>query len=463
MKNMNYKTRCLLFLVALPSIFSSCSGFTEIELPSSQLTSSVVFQDKSTANAAMVDIYSKIRDKGVLTGYSSGLSMQLGLYADELVFYGNASASQSNFYNNTLLQSDAAVSELWNSSYSQIYAANAVVEGLAAPSSISSADKQQLLGEALFVRALIHFYLLNAFGDIPYITATDHKKNSIAVRMPKNMVYMQIKKDLELSSELLPKSYNGAERVRPNKFAAKAVLARVCLYMENWEEAANAASAVLNQTDLYAWPVSLTGIFERQSLTTIWQLMPALAGSNAHEGNTFIFLQGPPPSAAISQQLMNSFQASDLRKANWLLPVAKNGSTWYHSYKYKRRTATGTSVEYSIVLRLAEQYLIRSECRAHTGDLIGAKEDLNKTRNLAGLPNTAAATKEELLKEVLSERRLEFFTEHGHRFFDLKRSGKLDQTLSSVKPQWNSADQLLPLPESELLLNPNLNPQNEGY
>ena len=233
MKNINYKSRCLFLLASLLTLFSSCSGFTEIDLPSSQLTSSLVFQDKSTANAAMVDIYSKIRDKGVLTGYSSGFSMQLGLYADELFFLGSASASQSNFYNNTLLQSDAALSELWNSSYSQIYAANAVTEGLATSSGISVADKQQLLGEALFVRALIHFYLLNVFGDIPYITATDHKKNSIAVRMPKKIVYEQIKKDLELSCNLLPKAYNGVERVRPNKFAAKALLARLCLYMEN--------------------------------------------------------------------------------------------------------------------------------------------------------------------------------------------------------------------------------------
>jgi hypothetical protein len=61
------------------------------------------------------------------------------------------------------------------------------------------------------------------------------------------------------------------------------------------------------------------------------------------------------------------------------------------------------------------------------------------------------------------ERRLELFTEFGHRFFDLKRTGRLEQELSIVKPQWKKINQLLPLPESELVLNPNLNPQNDGY
>ncbi len=63
----------------------------------------------------------------------------------------------------------------------------------------------------------------------------------------------------------------------------------------------------------------------------------------------------------------------------------------------------------------------------------------------------------------MQERRVEFFTEGGHRFFDLKRAQQLDNALSSLKPGWNSTDALLPLPESELLLNPNLLPQNPGY
>lgn len=442
---------------------SACSGFTDVDLPSSQLTATAVFEDKATANAAMLDIYSKIRDKGLLTGYNSGLSCQLGLYADELTYYGIAGTSQANFFNNTVLPTDSALNELWNSSYNQIYASNAVLQGVTASTTLSVTDKQQLKGEALFVRAIIHFYLLNTFGPIPYITTTDYKENTTVFRMSEELIYKKIKQDLELAADLLPKTYIGSDRSRPNKFAAKAVLARVCLYMRLWDEAANAASSVMNQTDLYIWPSTITTIFEKQSTSTIWQFMPNLAGANTYEGNVFIFLQAPPPSVALSQNLISAFTSDDLRKTQWIKSVSNGKTVWFHPYKYKKQTNTGTSVEYSVVLRLAEQYLIRAECRAHTGDLIGAKEDLNKTRNLAGLANTTAITAEEILQEVYMERRLELFTEFGHRFFDLKRTGKLDEILAKAKPQWHTKDKMLPIPESELLLNPNLNPQNEGY
>ena len=440
-----------------------CDSFTAVDLPSSQLTAKNVFQDKVTANAAMVDIYTKIRDHGLLTGYPSGISSELGLYADELMFYGISGSSQSNFYTNSLLASDSEISELWTSSYNQIYSANAIIEGAAASDALLAADKNQLTGEALFVRALIHFYLVNTFGDIPYLTTTDYQQNKVAHRTSENEVYAQIKTDLLRACELLPEEYIGADRVRPNKWAAQALLARVCLYRQEWDEASNAVSAVLNQTGLYHWPSDIGTVFRKESLSTIWQLMPAIEGANTYEAGTFIFVEGPPPAVAISNELIGAFSDEDLRKTNWIKAVSSGADTWYHANKYKEASNTGTSVEYSIVLRMAEQYLIRAEARAHEGDLIGAKEDLNKTRNLAGLNDTNAITAAEIITEVLLERRLEFFTEFANRFFDLKRTGGLDAVLSPIKPQWETTDRLLPLPESELLLNPNLIPQNANY
>jgi hypothetical protein len=58
---------------------------------------------------------------------------------------------------------------------------------------------------------------------------------------------------------------------------------------------------------------------------------------------------------------------------------------------------------------------------------------------------------------------VELFSEFGHRFFDLRRFDELDQALSGVKADWNSTDNLLPLPQVELNLNPNIGPQNSGY
>jgi hypothetical protein len=88
---------------------------------------------------------------------------------------------------------------------------------------------------------------------------------------------------------------------------------------------------------------------------------------------------------------------------------------------------------------------------------------LNIIRHAAGLGDTPASSQQEILDAIQRERRVELFTEYGHRFFDLKRNGGLDAALSPVKPGWNTTDALLPLPEAELLLNPNLAPQNTGY
>jgi hypothetical protein len=111
---------------------------------------------------------------------------------------------------------------------------------------------------------------------------------------------------------------------------------------------------------------------------------------------------------------------------------------------------------------MAEQYLIRAEATTMLGDMETAKADINKIRSRADLGNTTAVSQGEMLEAILHERMTELFSEHGHRFFDLKRTGNLDSALS-FKLGWESNDRLLPIPEREILLNPNLQPQNEGY
>jgi hypothetical protein len=153
----------------------------------------------------------------------------------------------------------------------------------------------------------------------------------------------------------------------------------------------------------------------------------------------------------------------DLRRTKWVGEVSDGTQTWYFPFKYKQQFNTGTSLEYSKVFRLAEQYLIRAEARAMTGNISGAQQDLNSVRNRAGLESTTASTSEQLRDAIISERRFELFTEFGHRWFDLRRTGTAEEVLAPIKSGWRNTDLLLPIPESELLANPNLNPQNPGY
>lgn len=443
-------------------VLNSCDSFVAVDLPNSQLTTAAVFEDKATASAALVDIYNKIRENGLLTGTSSGISNQLGNYTDELVCYGSSASAPFEFYNNTLVATNANVAAIWSTSYNQIYATNSVLEGVEKAQTLQMEDRNQLLGEALFTRSLLHFYLMNLFGEIPYITTTDYLQNSSAKRISQTESYSKLKLDLTQAIALLSENYISAEKVRPNKYTAIALLARVDLYSEDWTAAAENATKIINNTALYQ-PTTLNKVFLKNSTTTIWQLMPSIVGRNTNEGATFIFTSGPPPLVAISSALINTFSNADLRKSTWTKAVTNGSTTWYHAYKYKEDQNTSTSLEYSIIFRLAEQFLIRAEAKAHLNDIDGATADLNTIRNQAGLTNTTATTANELIEAILEERRLELFTELGHRFFDLKRTNKLDATLSGSKLGWDAKDQLWPIPATEIRVNPNLKPQNSGY
>src|SRR3970040_658887 len=104
-----------LYLIAL--CFQSCDSFVEVDLPDSQLTGANVFKDRTTVNAAMVDVYSKLRDSGLLTGSLEGISVNLGLYADELSYYGPSGNNAEFRFNNSLIDSDSSVLQIWNASY----------------------------------------------------------------------------------------------------------------------------------------------------------------------------------------------------------------------------------------------------------------------------------------------------------------------------------------------------------
>ena len=126
----------------------------------------------------------------------------------------------------------------------------------------------------------------------------------------------------------------------------------------------------------------------------------------------------------------------------------------------------GSYTEYYMVLRLAEQYLIRAEAEAHGAGngLSGAVSDLNIIRYRAGLPDYAGAILQSpILSAIAHENQIEFFAEWGHRWLDLKRTGQATTVLSANKGFAVSSNSLLyPIPVSELKTDPNLT-QNSGY
>lgn len=441
----------------------ACEGYLEVDVPFDQLSHSEVFKDEATATAAITTMYAKLRNEVLLTGGQTGVGFLMGLYTDELDYFGTIGFQLEKFHSHRIIASDNTVNNLWNSAYNLIHMSNSAVEGLESSQSLTVEVKNRLKGEAFFVRALTHFYLVNLFGDIPYIITTNYLENDKVTRMAEAEVYEYIVKDLNNAKILLSDSYVTNERTRPSKWTVSALLARVYLYLEQWENAETESSLVINNTSLYNLHIPLDKVFLRKSPSTIWQLNPKKEGDNTQEATLFYLFSGPPQISALNPTLVQEMEDGDLRRVHWIGEVSNGTTTWYFPYKYKQNQNTGTSLEYSIVFRLAEQYLIRAEARAWQGNIAGSQQDINAVRTRAGLSNITATTTEAMVGAIITERRFELFTEHGHRWFDLKRTGLVNQVLALVKPGWTSTDVLLPIPEAELLMNPKLSPQNQGY
>jgi starch-binding outer membrane protein, SusD/RagB family len=459
----------ILFVAVNFYALQACKKMIDIDEPVNELTNAIVYESDATANAAQLGIYSRMANGGF--SYS-GLSIYPGLSADELTDY-EGSQKNVQLFTNSLTSDNDGANELWSQAYEYIYASNAVLEGVEKSTALSANVKKQLFAEAKFTRAFSYFYLVNFFGDVPLLLTTDYKKNSIASRISRSDVYKQIVDDLIAAEGDLNADYLDAtgvnvtpERLRPTKAVAAAMLARVYLYTEDYANAETVATSIINDSR-YALDqtATLSESFLKNSSEAIWQLSTGTALGNTYEGFMYV-LAYPPYLVALSEPFYDAFEPNDKRKENWVGTYSDGIDTWHYPYKYKIQYDPSNPLENVMVLRLAEQYLIRAEARAHLGNFTGAQEDLNIIRNRAGLSNTTANDQTSLLSAILNERRSELFTEWGHRWLDLKRTGKVDEVMQFATPQkggvWESIQQWYPIPQMNRNSNPNLS-QNEGY
>jgi hypothetical protein len=381
------------------------------------------------------------------------------LAADELITLSSL-VDFTDFQNNAVNPSNSKNgANLWGNLYTSIYQANAILAGLANSTGVSPAAKLWIGGEAHFCRALYYFYLVNMFGPVPMPLTTDYNTNTYLHRTSVDSVYDLIIADLKTAQADLSENYTTpGTRIRANKWAATALLARVYLYRQQWQSAIEQSTAVIN-SGFYALE-PLNNVFLNAGRENILQL--ASPGTNLYTWDAYVFVNQKVHLA--SSLLVASFEEGDNRKTSWLTKVTINNTTYYAPFKYKVSVGVGTSkTENTTLLRLGEQYLIRAEAYANSGDFAAAKSDLDSIRNRAGLPMISdGISKQALLDTILHERRIELFSELGHRWFDVKRSGKADAIFGAVKPGWVPTDILFPLPLTDIQRDPNLT-QNEGY
>ncbi len=435
--------------------FLSCKKFVDIPNPPDKIISAEVFTDDAKASSAITGIYGSLINGS--TGFANGLTTVLAGFSGGELDRFNPSVSEQEFLGSQLNPANSSVQTLWSSAYQHIYYANAGLEGLQKSTGVSPGIKQQLMGECRFIRAFCYFYLVNLFGDVPLVLSTDYQSNAVMPRKESQEVYQQILSDLKEAKEALPATYITNEKVRPNKWAASALLARVYLYLKDWTKAEAEAGEIIG-TGLYTPLPTLQTAFLKNSKEAILQLLPR---NGFTPEISQIIPMASTPRVILPVATMQSFGSGDLRRTRWVDSITYQGTKYYYPGKYKATTATNT--EYYMVLRLAEQYLIRAEARIELNDLSGATTDINVIRSRAGLPGLSPVlTRPELINALQTERKTELFAEWGHCWLDLKRTDRATLVLGPIRPGWQPSDVLYPVPLNEILTNPALT-QNAGY
>ncbi|WP_121967288.1 RagB/SusD family nutrient uptake outer membrane protein [Myroides sp. N17-2] len=452
--------RKILFLklFALLAILTlSCENMIEVDLPNSQVNREDVFKDLSTTKAALSSIYTNARESQFLSKRANGIHYTLSLYTDELTYLGSAT---NNFYNNSLQGDSKEVSLWWNDVYRHIYVINAFIEGLSQSNYIDKTIKQQLLGEAITLRALHYHYLVQLYGDTPFTRSTDYNSNKTISRKPYAEVLFEIEQDLTQAISLLSDQYRDSKRFYINKAVAELLLAENYLLQGKFDLAQLYSQKIVDN-NLYQIEKDLSKTFKKTSKGTIWQISPELETNITYEAELYIFNDLADNTSVVSDQLLSSFTDTDLRKKHWLRQINSKGKSLYTVYKYKNKT--NNTDEHSIFFRIEQAYFILAESLLKQNKIPQAAQVLNEIKTSRGItpvsPNVSSA---DMTSELIQESSKEFFTELGQRFFLLKRFNKLDQ-LRVNKPNWETYHNLFPIPERQLQINKNLNPQNDGY
>jgi len=469
-----------IFILLIATIsLTNCTKLVEVDAPVTTINGVNVYAADPTAIAVVTGMYTKISNADILSGGVLSLSLFPGLSSDEFTLWGSVTAtSYVGYYKNALTNSNTGPTDYWRALYPFIYMANSAIEGLTSSATLTPAIRQQLIGEAKFTRAFCYFYLVNLYGEVPLTTGTDYSVNASLSRTPVDKVWEQIVIDLKDAQDLLSQDYldgtllkTTSERIRPTKWAATALLARVYLYIGDWKNAATQASQLIDYTAKFGLSTDLNATFLANSNEAVWQLQPVNVGQNTQDGKMFVLPESGPANpdhpVYLSRQLLDAFETGDLRKVNWVDSIKTLNGVYHYPYKYKVGLTGQSVTEYAMVLRLGEQFLIRAEARAQQGDAAGAISDINLIRRRAGLPGySGSSDKTSLLKAVMHERQVELFSEWGHRWLDLKRIGTVDEVMSKVAAakggSWNQNWQWYPISLTELRLQPRL-VQNVGY
>ncbi len=494
MKNI-FIVLCLLF------VLPACESVLE-EDPRDLIDPDRFFQSETDGIAAIAGIYSHL-----LNNNTWGIQMDIlfGVNHDLLAPTRVLGAGQQ-FMGYRWDASTERFRVIWRELYQAINDANLTIREMS-NADINAQARDEIVGEATFLRGFVYYYLVAMFGDVPLFlepnTGENFAMTGQAPRTPKEDVYAQIIADCELAEALLPDKA-GAAKARATKWAAKALKMKTYLWMKNYSAAKAAAKDIIDNSHHRLLPV-FDDIFDSanefndeiifqfdfvsQEVSTNRAARFSPRGQDdgiAAKDRPFVFTLGFG-FFTLYKSFAKSFADNDLRKNMSVYDQINDSLPLRYTYLPKQwrvdepRGNTGLNYKF---YRMADVYLNLAEAENEAnGPTQEAFDAINIVRQRAGLEPLMGLSQEDLRQAIRQERAWELVGEGNHRKLDLIRWGILGEALQArLEAEMNEPDvgpnnvatitltannfqdfmALGPIPAAEILLNPNLT-QNPGY
>lgn len=512
---MKNKILIIIALFIAASIYS-CDDEFLVKEPVNDITTATFYQTEEDAHAAIFAAYDPLQWYGL---YMNNMWAIGDIRSDDAIKGDGPPSDGIEWHqldNFSVLPANFLLFEGWRACYAGVSRCNIVIEKVP-EMDIDNDAKEQVLGEAHFLRGLYYWNLIKVFGDVPLFEENLSFDDAVTIsRSPVSEVKKLILSDFTYASAQgrLPNTYPSAELGRVTHGAALGMLSKFYLYEKQWGLAAETAKKVIDlgvyelETN-YADNFNNDGMLNENGIESIFEVQFMSNGPNGSEwrhynseGNITHVAMAPRGSGIAgmegwgfcqpTQDLVDSYEDGDVRLpatvvqpgdevgGSIMTSVAEAGvNAWSEYDKLNRKyliddpafVNKGNDCPLNIkVMRYAEIYLIYAEAlnEANNGPTADAYTYLNLIRQRAGLADvdiskyTNETTEQDKFRAaVYHERRIELAME-GDRWFDLVRTGRAIEVMTVHGKTLSERDLLLPLPTAELDINPNLT-QNPGY
>lgn len=442
---------CLLLIV---TGITSCEKFLDAP-PLNVVTKAEALKDEAGVAAVMNSAYQILGGGGVFGGKYQVISE---LMADNL--QGNLlNGDYGEIYN----RKTSVFGDYKNGFYTEIYQANYRANTVLENLGVTAAKRDDLEGQARFVRALAHFVSVRFWAQ-PYGTTADNSQLGVplrtstaiepATRATVKQVYDQIIADLKTAETKL----NDVNPGYPTKMAAKALLARVYFSMNDFTNAYLYANQVIT-SNKFTFETDYTKRFsEGLSTEAIFQIINT-EGSYSTGG-------------ALRDNFRSDFNLPTLRftPAFYAFVNTTNDvrKTWFNTVKYPGEIVTTkyNKERFNVpVLHLTEMKLIRAESAAELNtNLSVAVGDINDILNraYAGTKSIPANSSAALIKANARAERLIEMVAEGDRLYEIKRIGAKGENIDRRGAVWNCTGLILQFPVSEMASNTSFQRNVEG-